>query len=154
MKACDGKIIVALVSAMLLACIGAAAQDQQAPPDYEALAEKEADRLGDLLDLNDYQIFYVDSTLKHDYVAMTDEFTDLQKSKVTNASLYQNIQDKWFDIIDASYRKIFNDEQWEAYLKSGAAKAQRAREKRREKAAQALDKLNGKNKSEEDEREN
>ncbi len=98
------------------------------------IAEKEADRLGDLLDLEDWQIFYVDSTLKHDYVAMNDEIMDLQKSRVSNVDLYIKVQDKWVDTIEASYRKIFNDEQWAAYLKSGAAKAQKARAKRREKA--------------------
>ena len=37
------------------------------------------------------------------------------------------------DNIDESYRRIFNDEQWKAYLKSGAGKAQKAREKRKAK---------------------
>ena len=35
------------------------------------------------------------------------------------------------DKIDESYRKIFTEEQWAAYLKTGAARAQKARAKRR-----------------------
>ena len=97
-------------------------------------AEDEADRLQRVLDLEDWQVFYVDSTLKHDFPAMMDECEKLQKSKVTNTSIYIAVQDKWMDKIDASYRKIFNEEQWAAYLKSGAARAQKAREKRKAKS--------------------
>jgi hypothetical protein len=48
--------------------------------------------------------------------------------------MYQVIHDKWMEQIDATYKKIFNPQQWAAYLKSGAAKAQKAREKRRAQA--------------------
>jgi hypothetical protein len=48
--------------------------------------------------------------------------------------MYQAVQDKWMDQIDATYRRIFNDQQWAAYLKGGAGKAQKAREKRKAKA--------------------
>ena len=44
------------------------------------------------------------------------------------------IHDKWMEKIDAAYKKIFNPEQWAAYLKSGAAKQQKARDKRKIKA--------------------
>jgi hypothetical protein len=37
------------------------------------------------------------------------------------------------DQIDATYKRIFNEKQWAAYLKSGAAKAQKARAKRKAK---------------------
>ncbi|MDE7126802.1 MAG: hypothetical protein K2O58_02760 [Bacteroidales bacterium] len=104
------------------------------------IAEKEADRLQELLDLDDWQVFYVDSTLKHDFPAMHEEMEKLSKAKVANSSMYIAVQDKWMDVIDASYRKIFNEEQWAAYLKHGAAKQQKARAKRREKAEGALKK--------------
>jgi hypothetical protein len=38
------------------------------------------------------------------------------------------------DQIDATYQKIFTQEQWAAYLKQGAGKAQKARAKRKAKA--------------------
>jgi hypothetical protein len=65
---------------------------------------------------------------------MIAEYDVLRQSKVANSSMYVAVQDKWMEKIDASYRKIFTDRQWAAYLKSGAAKAQKAREKRRLKA--------------------
>lgn len=121
---------------MLLALQGeASAQQQQDAPDIYEQAEMEADRLQRVLDLEDWQVFYVDSTLKHDFPAMMAEYEKLRSSKVSNTSLYVAVQDKWMDQIDATYKKIFNEQQWAAYLKSGAAKAQKAREKRKAKAA-------------------
>ena len=107
------------------------AQEPEKQPDIYEQAEMEADRLQKVLNLEDWQVFYVDSTLKHDFPAMMAEYDKLRASKVSNASLYVAIQDKWMEQIDATYRRIFTDEQWAAYLKSGAARAQKARAKRK-----------------------
>lgn len=120
---------------MLLASQGeASAQQQQEAPDIYEQAEMEADRLQRVLDLEDWQVFYVDSTLKHDLPAMIAESEQLRAAKVGNVSMYQEVRDKWWDQIDATYKRIFTQEQWAAYLKQGAGKAQKARAKRREKA--------------------
>lgn len=110
----------------------ASAQQDEKPLDIYQQAEKEADRLQRILGLDDWQLFYVDSTLKHDYAALMADYEELRKAKVTNNSMYIAVQDKWMEQIDATYRKLFNDEQWAAYLKSGAKKLQKAREKRRQ----------------------
>ena len=126
-----------IVAAFLfLGSFVASAQEQKQPDIYQQ-AETEADRLQILLDLEDWQVFYVDSTLKHDWPAMIAEYDDLRMKKVSNSSMYQAVQDKWMEQIDKTYEKIFNPEQWAAYLKTGAAKLQKAREKRKAKA-QAL----------------
>ena len=126
-----------IVAAFLfLGSFVASAQEQKQPDIYQQ-AETEADRLQKLLDLEDWQVFYVDSTLKHDWPAMIAEYDDLRMKKVSNSSMYQAVQDKWMEQIDKTYEKIFNPEQWAAYLKTGAAKLQKAREKRKVKA-QAL----------------
>ena len=122
-----GLVVLALVS---VTSVGLNAQEPQQPDVYEQ-AEKEADRLQSLLDLEDWQVFYVDSTLKHDFPAMMEGYDELRKSKVANQSMYQAVHDKWMDQIDMTYKKIFTDEQWAAYLKSGAARAQKARAKRK-----------------------
>ena len=111
---------------MLLVCLAPALAAQE-----QERAEAEADRLQNLLDLEDWQVFYVDSTLKHDYQALMLEAEKLQAAKVGNSDLYIAVQDKWMEKIETSYRKIFNDTQWAAYLKSGAQRAQKAREKRK-----------------------
>lgn len=122
---------ILLLSVIFPASMAAQQQDGQ---DVAMHAQEEADRLQKVLDLDDWQAFYVDSTLQHDLGAIVAEFEKLQASKVTNISIYQGVQDKWRDQIDATYKKIFTEEQWAAYLKSGAAKAMKAREKRKAKA--------------------
>ena len=122
-------------AAALVSASFATAQEPEKKPDVYEQAEIEADRLQKVLDLEDWQVFYVDSTLKHDFPAMMAEYEELRNSKVSNTSMYVAVQDKWMEQIDATYKKIFNPQQWAAYLKSGAAKAQKAREKRRAKAA-------------------
>lgn len=132
------KIYMIAVAAlfMVMATCGEAfaQQQQQEAPDIFEQAEMEADRLQRVLDLEDWQVFYVDSTLKHDFPAMMAEYEQLRRSKVANTSLYQDVRDKWLDQIDATYKRIFTEAQWAAYLKQGAGKAQKARAKRREKA--------------------
>ena len=125
---------VLMLAGMFAASVEASAQEPQKQPDIYEQAETEADRLQRILDLEDWQVFYVDSTLKHDFPAMMADYDKLRAAKVSNASMYQSVQDKWMDQIDATYKKIFNPQQWAAYLKSGAAKAQKAREKRKAQA--------------------
>ena len=127
--------LICILAAMLL---GAQAQSlfaQQKPEEvdiYEQI-ELEADRLQRVLELEDWQVFYVDSTLKHDYPAMQAEVMKLAEAKVSNRDMYIMVQDKWLEQIDATYKRIFTPEQWAAYLKQGAAKAQKARAKRNAK---------------------
>lgn len=130
---CRKAFILAVVSFLAFGFEAVAQQQKEDGPDIYEQAEAEADRLQGVLKLEDWQTFYVDSTLKHDYPAMMAEMEDLRAAKITNVDIFQDVQDKWWDRIDASYRNIFTDEQWKAYLKSGAGKAQKMREKRRSK---------------------
>lgn len=122
----------AIIASMIFS-VSVSAQQQEGPDVYQQ-AEDEADRLQRALDLEDWQVFYVDSTLKHDLSAIMTEYQSLQSSKVGNVSMYQSVQDKWMDQIDATYKRIFTEDQWKAYLKTGAGKAIKAREKRKAKA--------------------
>lgn len=118
--------------------VSAEAQDQeQKTPTPEEMAATEADRLAELLDLEDWQVFYVDSTLQHDFAAWQEEMQALQKSRVSNMDLYTDVRDRWMEQIDKTYKKLFTPEQWAAYLKSGAAKEQKSREKRKAKIEKA-----------------
>ena len=108
----------------------ASAQDPE-PPDMNQIAEEEADKLQRLLNLEDWQVFYVDSTLKANYAQLKAEYDKLQTSKVGNIVLYQEAHDRCSDRIDAAYKAIFNDKQWAQYLKNGAAKLQKQRAKRK-----------------------
>ena len=131
MKSGIVKIAVSLAF-MMLPFIGFAQQPQE--PDIFEQIEKEAERLQKILNLEDWQVFYVDSTLTHDLPAMRAEVYSLAAQKVGNSDMYLMVQDKWMDQIDATYKTIFTEEQWQLYLKQGAAKYQKARAKRRQKA--------------------
>ena len=128
------KVLLIFFSPLLLTFNCFAQQQDQEPPTVPEMAATEAERLERLLSLEYWQVFYVDSTLQHDFQALKDEMDGLQKSKVSNVSMYVAVQDKWMDRIDSTYMKIFTDEQWKAYLKNGAAKMQKARAKRKAKA--------------------
>lgn len=128
--------VICILAAMLLLAQAQSLFAQQKPEEqdiYEQI-ELEADRLQRVLELEDWQVFYVDSTLKHDYPAMQAEVMKLAEAKVANRDMYIMVQDKWMEQIDATYKRIFTPEQWAAYLKQGAGKAQKAREKRRLKS--------------------
>lgn len=129
------KILFALLSMLFSVSVNAYAQEQaeQKQPTPEEMAAKEADRLADLLKLEYWQVFYVDSTLQHDYAAWQEEVKKLQAARVDNYDLYTITSDKWMEQIDKTYKKFFTPQQWAAYLKSGAAKQQKAREKRKAK---------------------
>ena len=128
------KFCLSMAFLFAFTCLTVSAQQKDDKPDVYEQAEMEADRLQRILNLEDWQLFYVDSTLKHDFPAMMADYEELQKSKVANTLMYQAVQDKWMDQIDATYQKIFTEEQWAAYLKQGAGKAQKARAKRKAKA--------------------
>ncbi len=130
------NLTVMLAFALLVSMIFSVSvhAQQQEKPDVYQQAEQEADRLQKALDLEDWQVFYVDSTLKHDLAAIMAEYEKLQSSKVNNMSMYQAAQDKWLEQRDNTYKTIFTEEQWAAYLKTGAGKEIKAREKRKAKA--------------------
>ena len=131
MKMTRGISMCITAACMLISgFLNANAQEPDNQPDIYERAEMEADRLQKVLNLEDWQVFYVDSTLKHDYPAMMAECEKLQTSRVMNSSIYIAVQDKWMEQIDATYKKIFTPEQWAAYLKNGAQRAQKARAKR------------------------
>ena len=95
--------------------------------------DKEVQRLSNLLDLEYWQEFYVDSTLTHDLKAMSQELESMQKAKVENRDLYVSIQDKWMQQVDNSYKRFFTPEQWNKYWKTGGKRAQEVRDKRNNK---------------------
>lgn len=131
--------LLSLIAVLCLSVLVAKAQNQQpqTPEEKEKqlleFVDKEIQRLSTLLNLEYWQEFYVDSTLTHDYRAMTEELEQMQKSKVENRDLYINVQDKWMQAIDDSYKRFFTEEQWKKYWKSGAKRAQEARDKRKGK---------------------
>lgn len=126
------RILLTSVLAFLLG-FNASAQEQEKEKTPEEFAAEQAERLESLLKLEYWQVFYVDSTLQHDYAGLKTEMENLRKSRVENFDLYRAVQDKWMEKIDSSFQKFFTPEQWDKYLKNGAAKNQKSRAKRKDK---------------------
>lgn len=131
------NLLQTLLLALLLPATGffAQAQSQKEPPTAEESAAMESERLEKALKLEDWQVFYVDSTLRHDFVGMEAEIKEMQTAKVGNYGLYLRIQDKWFIQIEESFKKFFTEAQWKKFIKSGMSSAHRESFKRREKEA-------------------
>lgn len=135
------KIRLIIIAFALLLPICATAQEQQAmdpekeKKEFQEFIEKTVTKYEELYKLEDWQCFYVDSILSHDYTALKEEMEALGKNKVSTASLYVDAQDKWMEQISNSLKSVFTPEQWAKYLKYGEARAQKERAKRRAKRA-------------------
>jgi len=131
--------LLSLIVAVSMSVFAAKAQNAgpQTPEQREKqlleFVDKEVQRLSGMLDLEYWQEFYVDSTLTHDYKAMSEEMEKMQGARVENPDLYVTVQDKWMQQIDNSYKRFFTEEQWAKYWKNGGKRAQQARDKRNNK---------------------
>ena len=101
---------------------------------FRETIEKMVENYENDLKLEGWQVFYVDSILTHDFTALSEEIRQMSKAKVENPDLYQAVQDKWMEQIYNAFHKILNEEQWTKYLKQGAARDKKNRDKRKAKA--------------------
>ena len=110
---------------------------QQSPEDQEKKLresiETMLEKYEQTLELEYWQVFYLDSIMTHDYGAMMKELESKSKAKVENSDIYIQVQDKWNEQMYNSFRKVLNEEQWNKYLKQGAARDKKSRDKRQEK---------------------
>ena len=124
---------------LLLLPLGVFAQQMSEAEQEKKLMEaieKEVDHHAQNLELEDWQVFYVDSILTTNYKGMMDELQELNKSKVSNADLFVMAQDKWMEKTYNAFQKVLDEAQWARYLKAGAAKDKKARDKREAKRNQ------------------
>ena len=117
---------------LLGAAPGALAQQKERTP--EEIASQEAERLETLLGLEGWQVFYVDSILQNNYSHMQAELYGLRDSKVENVDLYVSVRDKWNQLTYDAFSKVFNEDQWNRDIKSGAGKEMKLRQKRAAKS--------------------
>lgn len=131
------SLILLLLSAGSVALLAQSGEGQDGQPNMEEILEKEISRLESNLKLEDWQVFYVDSILHHNYEGLMGEMRTLQRSGAENPDLFYNVQDKWMIATETAYQKIFTPEQWNEYLKQGGAKVIKDREKRQKKTMEA-----------------
>lgn len=125
------RLIIPFAAIMLFVLPMAAQNQEQQEKQLMEAIDKEVKRLTTILNLEYWQEFYVDSTLTHDFHAMTDELKSLQTAKVENTDLYIGVRDRWMQQIDDTYKRIFTEDQWEKYWKTGGKRAQKERDKRK-----------------------
>ena len=122
------------IAAMLLLPFQAGAQQAQGAEEEIKQIREAIDQTVEnyerILELEDWQSFYVDSILTHDYDALRVELKSLQAAKMSNADVYQQVQDKWAEQIYVALQKVLDEKQWAKYLKNGAAREKKARDKR------------------------
>lgn len=131
------KILFVCLSACALLGVPAAAQNQQqskTPQEQEAelydYIAKEVERYTRTLDLDPAQEFYADSILTHNLFAMRNELNAKSRAKVSNSDIYVAVQDKWNESTYQAFMKMLSPEQQSKYLKGGATKDKKARDKR------------------------
>ncbi len=107
--------------------------EEKAEKQMRTAIDAQIESLTRSLELEDWQVFYVDSIMTHDYGAMSDELKALQSAKVGNSDAYQRTQDKWMERMYQAFNKVFNEQQWTKYQKSGAAREKKSRDKREAK---------------------
>ena len=121
------------IAAMLLLPFQAGAQQAQGAEEEIKQMREAIDQTVEnyerILELEDWQSFYVDSILTHDYDALRVELKSLQAAKMSNADVYQQVQDKWAEQIYVALQKVLDEKQWAKYLKNGAAREKKARDK-------------------------
>ena len=123
---------------LALVCLPASAQSGQKKEDKEKKMDEfiknQVSNLENSLKLETWQTFYVDSILNHDYRAMQDELDNLSSAKVSNTDIYIRTQGKWNEQIYQALSKVMNEAQWNKYLKMGAAREKKFRDKRNSRA--------------------
>lgn len=128
---------VSAVAAVLFLAFSAFAQNPQ-KPQMDAEQEKkmsefiqaQIDKMETSLKLESWQTFYVDSIMNHDFRAMQDEVKNLRAAKVSNPEIFLRTEDKWMEQMYNAFKAVLNEDQWARYLKIGAAKDKKMRDKR------------------------
>ena len=126
---------ILLTAVGLLMFLAASAQEQPLTPEQRAKKMREAidkmvENYEESLQLEDWQAFYADSILTHNMEERNKEMEALMANKVENYDLYTMIGDKWDEQTYIAFQKILTEEQWKKFLKTGADRAKKARDKR------------------------
>ena len=137
MKAGVTISLIVCASLLFLTGTGAYAQTEKEMTPQQLEQQKklmegisaEVDRLAQQLDLDVWQVFYVDSIMTHDYVEMQNELNEMSAQKISNISLYQIAQYRWQEKIYNALHQVFDEQQWAKYLKTGAGREKKARDK-------------------------
>ena len=103
--------------ASLMMSVQMFAQQQQEQKSPEEMAITEANRLENLLKLDGAQLFYVDSILRHNYMALSDDMQALQSRGSQDINSYTTTKDKWIQKTIDAFKGVLDEQQYIMYLK-------------------------------------
>ena len=124
------RLLPILLSAALFLAAAPILLAQEQEPNMENIINTQVDNLTRSFQLDEVQVFFVDSILNYNYNAMMDEMQEARKIGASNSDTFQGISDKWLDATDVAFEKIFTEEQWAKYMKSSYGKEKKRRDKR------------------------
>ena len=103
--------------AAFLCCNQLSAQQQPEPKSPEEMAIDEANKLEKELKLNGAQLFYVDSTLRNNFMGLSDDMEALRARGSQDAKTYTTIREKWINKTMEAFKGILDEQQYIKYLK-------------------------------------
>lgn len=116
--ATDKRIFcIAIVSFLAFCSIPSFAQQQEKEKTPEEVAATEVKAMVSELKLSDSQEFFCDSILTHNYTCMKNDFENLQKSGMQEASTYQFLKERWQKKTLEALKKVLDDQQYIKYLR-------------------------------------
>ena len=93
------------------------AQQQPEQKSPEEMAIDEANKLEKELMLNGAQLFYVDSTLRNNFMGLSDDMQALRTRGSQDMNSYNTIREKWISKTMEAFKGILDEQQYIKYLK-------------------------------------
>lgn len=103
--------------AAMLCCNSLFAQQQEEEKSPEEMAIIEADKLEKQLLLSGSQLFYVDSILRHNYMALSDDMNALKERGSQDYNSYTTTREKWIQKTIDAFKVVLDEQQYIKYLK-------------------------------------
>jgi hypothetical protein len=100
-----------------LCCTQLSAQQQPEQKSPEEMAIDEANKLEKELMLNGAQLFYVDSTLRNNFMGLSDDMQALRTRGSQDMNSYNTIREKWINRTMEAFKGILDEQQYIKYLK-------------------------------------
>jgi len=122
------RLFFTLICALLFMIDSYAQEPDEA--ETEKMISQEIEALEKLFELDEIQLFYVDSILQHNVTALMDEINELRKGGAEYQESYIMVTDKWLDLTDKAFQTVFTEEQWKKYMKSNFGREKIKRDKR------------------------
>jgi hypothetical protein len=93
------------------------AQQQPEQKSPEEMAIDEANKLEKELMLNGAQLFYVDSTLRNNFMGLSDDMQALRTRGSQDMNSYNTVREKWINRTMEAFKGILDEQQYIKYLK-------------------------------------